>query len=432
MAKKIRSFKLLSKTTFIYLIFAFVTFFISAIFLTHEANKFINEELEHRFGYSEHRTKRYIKAKKDLSRLKSNPNVILLPDKPDISAYPVYSDTLIYNYDLEEMQHFRKKTTVFEANDNYYKLTMIKGMEDFYRFKDNIFEALIPAFILLALVIVLFNYLMSGYFFQPFNKILGQMKTYKVSEKVSIKKVETNTKEFIKMQQLFHQMVERIESDYRNLKEYTENMAHEMQTPLTIIRNKTENLIADEAVMKRQAESVKIIYEETNLLSKLGTALNLLTKIENGEFNNAIHINTQKVIEKHVAAISELAQLKTLSIETNLSDEHHLLIDPFLLDIILKNLLRNAVSYGTADGPIRIQTTVDCLSVSNYGPPLDIPENKLFERFYHNNHTKVSLGLGLALVKKICALNELHIDYQYQAHQHIFSITLSNNLFQGD
>ena len=422
MAEKIRSFKLLSKMTFIYLIFTFVTFFISAVFLTHEANKFINEELEHRFGYSEHRTKRYIKAKKDLSRLKSNPNVILLPNKPDISAYPVYSDTLIYNADLEEMQHFRKKTIVFEANGDYYKLTMIKGMEDFYRFKDNIFEALIPAFILLALVIVLFNYLMSGYFFQPFNKILGQMKTYKVSEKVSIKKVETNTKEFIKMQQLFRQMVERIESDYRNLKEYTENMAHEMQTPLTVIRNKTENLMSDDGVMEMHAENVKIIYDETNHLSKLGNTLNLITKIENGEFNNAVQITTRPVIEKHVDAIHELTKLKSLTVETDLSEEHRLLIDPFLLDIVLKNLLRNAIRYGTTEGPIRVITARECLSVSNYGPPLDVPFEKLFERFYRNNNKKASLGLGLSLVKKICELNQLRIDYQYQDKQHIISL----------
>ena len=94
------------------------------------------------------------------------------------------------------------------------------------------------------------------------------MKTYKVGSYGKVKKVNTSTLEFNKMQDLFHDMIYRIEDDYKRLKEYTEHMAHEIQTPLTIIRNKTENLISDNSVMDKQSENVKIIYEETNHLSK--------------------------------------------------------------------------------------------------------------------------------------------------------------------
>lgn len=424
--KKQGTHKLLSKTTFIYLIFTFIAFFSSAFFLTREANKFIHKDLEHRFRSFEYRIKRSIESGRSLDQLPLSTRVILLSENPQPDRYPIYSDTLIYNAELDEMQHFRKKMTVLEVNGQYYQAELLKSMDDFVRLRNDIFEALIPAFILLAIGIVLFNYFLSGYLFRPFNEILSVMKTYKVSQRTEIKKIDTTTIEFKKMQDLFHQMIDRIEYDYRHLKEYTENMAHEIQTPLTIIRNKAENLIADETVMKRHAESVKIIYNETNHLSKLGNTLNLLTKIENGEFNQAIDLNTGEVIEKHIAAISELAQLKSLVIETDLSDEHLLHIDPFLFDIILKNLLRNALSYGTNEGPIRIQTTLDCLSLSNYGPPLDIPESKLFERFYRNHDQQASLGLGLALVKKICTLNNLDIEYHYQNRQHIFSIKSIN------
>ena len=290
--------------------------------------------------------------------------------------------------------------------------------------KGDIFGALIPAFILLALSVVLFNYLLAGYFFKPFNKILGLMKDYKIGQVDGrpVKEVKTNTSEFIRMQQLYLEMIDQIEKDYRNLKEYTENMAHEMQTPLTIIRNKTENLIADENVMHQQAGTVKILYDEVNHLSKLGNTLNLLTKIENGEFSDAIEVKTSPVIEKHVEAIRELAQLKSLSLETDLFKDHQLLIDPFLFDIVLKNLLRNAVHYGSPDGPIRIQTTRNSFSVSNYGKALDIPPEKLFERFFGKKGSRTSLGLGLSLVKKICELNGLSVNYSYRDNQHIFNL----------
>ncbi|NIV71328.1 MAG: hypothetical protein GWN16_01050 [Calditrichae bacterium] len=111
----------------------------------------------------------------------------------------------------------------------------------------------------------------------------------------------------------------------------------------------------------------------------------------------------------------------------DLAEDHHLVIDPYLLDIVIRNLLRNAISYGTPEQPIRIRTTSDALTVSNYGSPLDISEGKLFERFYRNHKQRASLGLGLSLVKKICDINNLQIDYQYNDGQHLFTIRVQPN-----
>jgi len=416
-----RNFKLLTKTTFVYLLFAFVAFFGSALFLTDEADEFIEQNLDHRFRKSESRIQRYVEAGKPLESLPYQ--ITHLPERPPTNVFPLYSDTLIYNAELDEALRYRKKISVVEVEGQYFRAEILKSVDDFLRLRDDIFGALIPAFGLLALGIVMFNVFLSGYLFKSFNRILELMKTYKVGQRTEIEKVDTSTLEFQKMQDLFHSMVDRIESDYRHLKEYTENMAHEMQTPLAVVRNKTENLIADESVMERHADTVKIIYDEVNHLSRLGNTLNLLTKIENREFNDAVHITTRPVIEQHVAAVTELANLKSMSIETELSGDHQMLIDPHLLDVIVRNLLRNALSYGSAEGRIRIKTDSESLVISNYGPPLAFSSNRLFERFQRDQNHKSSLGLGLALVKKICELNELKIDYRYNEGQHVFTLS---------
>lgn len=420
--KKRSELKLLSKTTFIYLIFTFLAFVLSGIFLTHEANQFINNDLDQYFARVDHRIRWALEHDRDLDRLPPNIQVNSISGPLDLSAYPQYGDTLTYNPGLDDMQRARKRVAVFQEDGQYYRTIMTKPVEDYFRFRDDIFRTVLPAFIILAIGIVAFNYLLSGYFFRPFNKILDLMKSYKVGLGTDIKRVKTTTREFNKMQDLFHQMIDRIEHDYRHLKEYTENMAHELRTPLAVIRNKTENLISDDSVMKRQNSAVKIIYDEVNHLSRLGNTLNLITKIENGEFDNPVWVNTQPVITKHVEAISELAELKSLAIETDLSEDHRFLIDPYLLDIVLKNLLRNAVSYGTPAGPVHVVTDQDSLVISNYGPRMDIPGDKLFERFYHNNNSRGSLGLGLSLVKKICDVSGLAIEYRYEDKQHIFQI----------
>lgn len=424
--KKFQSIKLLSKTTLYYLGFTFLAFFLSAVILIHEAEEFINDELAHRFNYTERKIRRQLETGKFPDRIPSSAVLTQVADNSYPTETSVYSDTLIFNAETEEMQLYRKKKIFFKEGDIYYKLAITKSLEDFYRLKNDIFGALIPVFVILAVAIIAFNSLLAGSLFKPFNKILSQMRTYQVGAEDGNKNVQTTTTEFRRMQHLFHEMVNRIENDYRNLKEYTENMAHEIQTPLTIIRNKTENLIADETVMAHHASAVKIIYNETNHISKLGNTLNLITKIENQEFQNAERIQTRPVIEKHLESISEVATLKSIQVEKDLSDQHFLIIDPFLLDILLKNLLRNALHYGTKEGPIRINTTDKSISISNYGTPLENGHERLFERFFRENGSQASQGLGLSLVKKICDLNNLTILYTYENNQHVFTITTKN------
>lgn len=419
---KERRIRLLIKLTIVFIVFAFIAFYSSAVFLTHEADEFINNNLESRFINTEIKLKHFISKGRTLESLKHFGTINELSIIPDTNKYPVYCDTTIYDSELDVERIFKKKTTIINVDGKYYKVKMTKLIEDFTRLREDIFGSLIPAFILLAVSFVVFSYLLSGYYFRPFNKILELMKTYKVGQGSEIKNVNTSTLEFNKMQDLFHEMIFRIENDYKRLKEYTEHMAHEIQTPLTIIRNKTENLISDNSVMDKHSETVKIIYEETNHLSKLGTTLNLLTKIENNEFNKAANVFTKSVIEKHITAVSEIIQLKSLSIETELDEKHSLFIDPILLDIIIKNLLNNALNYASTDGPINIKTNRHEMIFGNTGEVLPLPEDKIFERFQKNGNSRNSLGLGLALVKKICDLNNLQISYQYLNSVHSFIV----------
>jgi len=419
---KFRSFRLLTKTSFFYLLFILVTFFISGRYLIHKADSYINEETEHFFRFREQHVSRYLERDKDPSRLKYI-DIALLDSTGIYPNYPRYSDTLIYVEELDEQQIHRKKSVIIEANGKAYLIQMLININDFTKLKSDVAGRIVPAFIILALVIVLFTTFLSGFLFQPFYRILSHIDRYKVGKGMNIPKVKTSSKEFQKLQSLFRNMVTRIEDDYRNLKEYTENMAHEIQTPLTIIRNKTERLIADEKLMKTNADTVKIIYEETNHLSKLGNALNLLTKIENGEYNNTEVIKTNDLILKHIDAIDELLQLKSMTIETDLDREHQIVLDPFLFDILLKNLIRNAIRYGSNEGPIRIKTGKEKLVVSNYGEKLTVYPDKIFERFYSSNSAGQSLGLGLSLVKRICDLNHLNIGYEYLDGQHFFLIS---------
>lgn len=418
-----RNFNLLSKTTIVYLIVTFFAFAVTAFFLFMEIDNYLNDEVEERFRYIEHRARIALKKNHHTKKRYSNHITFEELNKlPEVSEYPIYKDTIIINAELEKESFYRVKEVILLEDEKIYKLTMRTGLDEFALLKEAITSVLVPAFIILAVLVVIINFILSGFFLKPFYKILEQMKIYKVGERKHLSEIETTTKEFLKMQSLFIGMVDRIENDYRNLKEYTENMAHEIQTPLSVMRNRVLELMSDESLMEEKSEKIKLLYDEINHLSALGKTLNLLTKIENQEFADTKNIKTKDTLLEVYSSHIELAELKEIEIEINVDENNELNIDPKLFRIMLNNLMRNALSYASNEGPIKIFSDKNIIEFSNYGKELKIDGAKIFERFVSGKGNSNSIGLGLSIVKKICDLNNIEILYKYEENQHKFRI----------
>ncbi len=414
--------KLLSKFSILFIVFLIVAIGISAIILLAKANKHVESSVNASFKRKQEYIERKLKSGKiddfycafDLIELENSVKPQIKPDK----------DTLMT--EGGELQLYKIREKIIYVNGKSYLLLLKKNINDFTELKADIAKTLIPVFIILSIIILLLVTFLSKFLFKPFNHILNQMKSYKVGQTTIFRMIKTNTREFYIMQELYMNMIKRAEEDYINLKEYTENMSHEFQTPLAIIRSKTENLIADEKIMKNHTESVKSIYDETNHLSKLGSTLKLITKIENNEFVNKEQIVTKNKIEEHIEKLRELAMLKFITIESNLDSKHTWEMDPFLFEIILKNLLRNAVLYSVSDSIIKVETNGSALSVSNRSDANKVIPKNLFKRFSKGRGNPTSLGLGLAIVKKICDLNGLIIIHRQHNSNHIFTISPVN------
>ena len=93
-----------------------------------------------------------------------------------------------------------------------------------------------------------------------------------------------------------------------------------------------------------------------------------------------------------------------------------------LADILVQNLLKNALKYVDKQGAVKIDLSGSQLAISNSGPLTTRPD-QVFERFKKGKGLQNSLGLGLAIVKKICEVYELQIKYTYQDNNHVFQIS---------
>ncbi len=108
-------------------------------------------------------------------------------------------------------------------------------------------------------------------------------------------------------------------------------------------------------------------------------------------------------------------------------DEAFVMCDPVLLRIILVNLLENAVKYSEPQRPIDLVIGIDAdsllsLSISNYYRSETLPEpSRIFEKYYRGPaaHRKAGSGLGLHLVKQICSISGIDIDYKISGSERI-------------
>jgi hypothetical protein len=97
-------------------------------------------------------------------------------------------------------------------------------------------------------------------------------------------------------------------------------------------------------------------------------------------------------------------------------------MDIYLADILINNLISNAIKHNFEEKEISITTENKTLVISNYGQNELLHPEKLFLRFYREVNSVQSSGLGLAILKKICDLYKFDLSYSFSENQHSFTL----------
>jgi len=193
-------------------------------------------------------------------------------------------------------------------------------------------------------------------------------------------------------------------------------------TPLAVITSKLDTLIQDETLKNYQFDQINDIYAAAGRLARLNQSLLLLVKIENNLIEDAEQINLDILISEKLKQFHELIFSMNIQVEKNLQNKQ-VLASKYLMDILFNNLFSNAIRHNTKNGKLIITLTDDKLIFQNSGGSTPLNPDKVFERFQKGNKSE-GTGLGLALVKNICTLNNWTISYYYDNILHTFQIAL--------
>lgn len=329
-------------------------------------------------------------------------------------------DTVLFNSLSGENLPYKQLKFSLIVNNELFDCIIRKSLFE----SDDLIETILISFLIIIIVVIIlfigFNYLFAKITWKPFFTTLGKINEFAIDKNNTIPLVKSSTKEFDQLNAAIFKMTSKINSDYEKLKSFTENASHELQTPLAIIKGKTDLLIQTEGLTEEQIRLINEIDQTTTRLKKLNQTLLLLSKIENNQFKTEEEIEISGILKRKLEEVDDLLNIKNIKRKIQVSESKKKM-HPILVDILISNLISNAIKYTPENGEIEINLNSKELLVSNTGLPLKGDENQLFERFYKEGENSDSTGLGLALVKQIAIINNNKVNYKYSNNKHIFN-----------
>jgi signal transduction histidine kinase len=417
--------KLIVKTSIYYIGFSIIGFIIGGFIFYHVIFSIINsnanrelitekELIEEQIFYSD--------SIPDFTPFFGHQIMVTIYDH-EVSSTLRICDTIILSTTEGETVPIRYLISYNNKAGKSYSIEILKPLINSNQLIKDIFFVMFIMFLFLLMSLIIINYIISKNTWSTFYTTLKKLKDYDINSENGLVLNQTTITEFAQLNNVLLHMSDKIYKNYVNLKEFTENASHEIQTPLAIVKSKLELLIQGQKLNEEQIGIIQSIYQAINRLSKLNANLVLLSKIENSQFQESRTVNLQKLIQSILENLEDLIAQKELIIDKNIiSHPVEITINPTLAEVLIVNLISNAIKHNIKNGKIQIVLNDNYLSISNNGNALSGDPETMFNRFKKGTSISESLGLGLSLVKKIADIYQMNISYTFKDGIHVLTL----------
>ena len=382
--------------------------------------KVLQEELDEALLRAKSRIEIYVKHHQALPLITSFDDQKISFEKTD-SAFTTATLRTSTQFIAEQNKYHISRQLVFplQLQSTAYKAVITEPLEGTKHLTLLIMKIAVTTIFLLILLLFIINRRVIYSIWQPFYQSLAIIKSFKINNQTAPDLPVSSIEEFTLMNRHFDMAAKNAIRDFNSLKEFSENASHEIQTPLAIIHSKLDLLTQNEDLTEKQSEILQSIFTSVNKLSTVQQSLLLLTKIDNQQFHQKANL-----LFHHAAAIkieeffdlmhNRGIQYDTAIVPTTISCNKQ------LLDILLNNLFSNAIRHNRINGAINVETGNHRFAISNTGAEEALDPERIFKRFYKGTANGEHNGLGLSIIKRICEVSSIDINYYFEKGWHHF------------
>jgi len=333
--------------------------------------------------------------------------------RPGGDAAITYSDTTMYNAAEEEILPWRiGRFSGTLPDGSPCTITIGRSLVETEEMVMGIALSMVALLTLIVLGNWLLNRWLSRTLWRPFHGTLNELQRFDMNGSTPPVLPDTRVEEFTAMNRVLNTMMAKLQADFTAQKRFTEQAAHELQTPLAVMQGKLDQLIQSPNIGEQEAGIIDGLFRARERMGRNVNNMLLLARIGNQQFAPAT-IDWQSLFEEQHTLLEDTIQQQGLRFSIQQDQPCTLRLHPLLADVLVANLVRNAVQHSSAQGNVNVKINAASFVVSNTGKDPGMSTTLLFDRFVKADPSSASAGLGLSMVKEIAERNGLHMAYGY-------------------
>jgi signal transduction histidine kinase len=285
---------------------------------------------------------------------------------------------------------------------------------------DEPYERLIWT-ILIIFPVVLCVFLLIGYFviqnsFRRVKNVINQVHKIEIENLSNrIETIESND-EISQLIDTFNLLLDRVDDGVNKIKRFSNDVSHELKTPLTVIRGELEVALRKDRDVSEYKDVLKTLLDETNSLQEMIDGLLFLSTKNKIELKSKFQmLEFDSVLLDVIGDAQKSAKSKGIEFEIEPIEEIELYGDVTLLKIMLNNIINNSIKYSHENSKIQISLQDNEFMIKDFGIGIKKDEiNNIFDRFYRSDEARVrdGFGLGLSIVFSIVNLHNFQIEVE--------------------
>jgi signal transduction histidine kinase len=214
---------------------------------------------------------------------------------------------------------------------------------------------------------------------------------HNLSHRLSVQGVPTEVAPLVEE---FNVVLDRLEKGFRVQQEFLATAAHELKTPITVMRAQLEV----EGVANRNA-----LLKDLDQMARQVQQLLMLAEASEGQNYTMTDVDIAEIARSAMEQLFRLADARHVSLDLEVSAPAIVSADPGATFVLVRNLLENAIHHAPSGTGVCVEVQLGAIVVRDAGPgidPADLPE--LFKRFWRGKHRRdQGAGLGLAICLEI-------------------------------
>lgn len=340
---------------------------------------------------------------------------------------PKIDDAIPFNTELKGNSIRQIQIPITYKKQQVGELLAAMSFEDSRMVLGNLKKVLWISFPIVLGILFIATRLLAGRSINPVINITdttNRINKNNLNERITL---PANKDELYELTSSINSLLDRIEQVINREKQFTSDASHELRTPLAVLKGTLEVLNRKPRSPQEYQEKIDTAIYEIDRMSHIVEQLLLLARMDNRQIDSKLEeVNLEMLVDHILVRLNHSLKSKALQVHMQTSGEMTIRSNRYLAELILENIIGNAVKYSKENTEVGIQLTREnnhtkC-TVTDQGIGIRKEDFKdIFSPFFRSdalNHKHIAgNGLGLTIVDKACYLLSVKVSFESELNR---------------